>query len=180
MVLISRSDFYRKLYRWKIPVQVSVPQRNVVIGFNLALWYSPRVWGCATYLLSVDSEVLSWPRAQQGAGRWELKRSQGLVMRGRRQCTLEATKPLAPGLGSRVVTKMGLVGEPLFSTNHLKCGWFPQALVIKPSIAISMFSSISTSQTIGISLTSIMRLLWTFPVWTQLMLNLFFWYLILS
>ena len=72
---------------------------------------------------------------------------------------LEATKPLAPGLGSRVVTKMGLVGEPLFSTNHLKCGWFSQALVIKPSVAISIFSSISTSRTVGISLTSIMRLL---------------------
>ena len=45
-------------------------------------------------------------------------------MRGRRQYTLEATKPLTPDLGSRVVTKMGLVGEPLFSTDHLKCDWF--------------------------------------------------------
>ena len=65
--------------------------------------------------------------------------------RGRRQGTLEATKPLTPDLGRRVVTKMGLVGEPLFSTDHLKCDWFPQALVIKPSIAISIFSSLSTS-----------------------------------
>lgn len=56
-------------------------------------------------------------------------------MRGR-QYTLEATKPLASDLGSRVVSKMGVVGEPLFSTDHLKCGWFPQALVIKLSIAV--------------------------------------------